>query len=177
MSIYYAGIGSRTTPNDVCRKMTSIARQLRDKGYILRTGGAVGADAAFALGAGKDAEIFLPWANYNRDENTFDKHAMIYKGVCDDAIRIAKQFHPAYDLLSYGATKLIARNTYQILGPNLDDPVHFVICWTPSTNHGGTSQAIRIANHHHVPVYNLHDEDTYETIESLIENGEISSQS
>lgn len=175
MSIYYAGVGSRHTPHHVCRKMTKLARQLRAQGFILRSGGAFGADAAFAMGADKDAEIFLPWEQYNRDEGTYRHGAIVYKGVCNDAIRIAKKFHPMYDTLPNGAQKLMARNSYQILGVNLDTPVKFVICWSPSDRTGGTSQAVRIANHHNIPVYNLHDRDVYNTIEDLVSSGELSS--
>ena len=48
---YYAGIGSRKTPHDTCDLMTKIAIALDNRGYILRSGGAKGADKAFEAGS------------------------------------------------------------------------------------------------------------------------------
>ena len=62
MTKYYAGIGSRETPEDVCGRMTKLASILERKGYTLRSGGAVGADTAFAGGVVdvvRNAEILL----------------------------------------------------------------------------------------------------------------------
>jgi len=42
MNGYYAGIGSRETPEDVLKYMTRVARGLDRKGYRLRSGGAKG---------------------------------------------------------------------------------------------------------------------------------------
>ena len=44
--MYYAGVGSRETPQDVLKIMWKIGKHLADKGYTLRSGGARGADAA-----------------------------------------------------------------------------------------------------------------------------------
>lgn len=38
MNKYYAGIGSRKTPPDICQLMTQIAEELSQGGYILRSG-------------------------------------------------------------------------------------------------------------------------------------------
>ena len=51
---YYAGIGSRKTPKDICELMTRVARYLYFKGYTLRSGAADGADTAFEIGAGQE---------------------------------------------------------------------------------------------------------------------------
>ena len=43
-----------------------------------------------------------------------------------------------------------------MLGPKLDAPSDFVLCWTEDGEaSGGTGQAMRIAAAHGVPVYNL----------------------
>ena len=57
--IYYAGIGSRKTPNEVLSLIVEIAEYFARMGFILRSGGADGADSAFAAGAFKK-QIFLP---------------------------------------------------------------------------------------------------------------------
>ena len=56
----FSGIGSRKTPLEICKIMTRIGEKLQEKGYILRSGAAIGADKAFELGA-KTKEIYLPW--------------------------------------------------------------------------------------------------------------------
>ena len=62
------------------------------------------------------------------------------------------------------AKLLHARNCHQILGAGLDDPVRFVIAWTPDGCEseeqryratGGTGQAIALASQQGVPVVNL----------------------
>jgi predicted Rossmann fold nucleotide-binding protein DprA/Smf involved in DNA uptake len=46
-SLTYAGIGSRQTPPDVLRRMTRYAQRLQELGWVLRSGGAAGADTTF----------------------------------------------------------------------------------------------------------------------------------
>lgn len=45
--MFYTGIGSRQTPPEILKMMTKIATQLESKGWVLRSGGAEGADEAF----------------------------------------------------------------------------------------------------------------------------------
>ena len=46
----YAGIGSRNTPENIQAIMTKLATKLESLGWVLRSGGADGADSAFELG-------------------------------------------------------------------------------------------------------------------------------
>ena len=66
---YYTGVGSRETPPDIMRAMYHFAKNMANRGQILRTGGAQGADNAFAEGALKSVnqlvEIYLPWQGFN----------------------------------------------------------------------------------------------------------------
>ena len=48
---YYAGIGSRETPQEFLEFFVKLARFLYSKGYTLRSGGADGSDKAFEIGA------------------------------------------------------------------------------------------------------------------------------
>ena len=62
----YAGIGARATPSSVLADMTVIAGWLARNGWHLATGGAEGADSAFAAGAPADRRsLWLPWPGYN----------------------------------------------------------------------------------------------------------------
>lgn len=153
----YAGIGSRETPPDIQSLMTTIAFGLAERDFILRSGGARGADSAFEVGAGLSKEIFLPWKGYENNPSTLFN-------VPKEAIALAKTLHPAWDALTDGMRKMHARNCCQILGGTLDRPVSFVVCWTPdglsnekdrTRKSGGTATAIVLANRRNIPVYNL----------------------
>jgi len=145
MDRFYAGIGSRETPSSVLVIMKQLATKLEKLGFTLRSGGADGADSAFAAGC---------------------KHKRIYLAheATPAAIKIASDFHPAWNRCSEYARKLHGRNSFQILGDKLDTPASFVICWTRdgainnsqrSIATGGTGTAISIANHYKIPVFNL----------------------
>ena len=55
------------------------------------------------------------------------------------------------------------------LGPILDDPVEFIICWTPGGKvTGGTGQAIRIAKDLDIRVFNLALRSDTEAIKSML---------
>lgn len=132
---YYAGIGSRDTPDYVLKKMKRIAENLTH--MTLRSGGAVGADSAFEEGA-SEKEIF------KADDAT------------DDAIELSSKYHPNWEACSKYAKKLHGRNAMIILGENLDSPVEFVICWTKNgKGGGGTGQALRIAKDYGIKIYDL----------------------
>ena len=62
----YAGIGSRKTTEDKLVEMEELARSLAASGWHLHSGGADGADSAFARGAGQaHRTLYLPWKGYN----------------------------------------------------------------------------------------------------------------
>lgn len=178
MNSYYAGIGSRETPVDVLEYFTLIGALFALKGLVLRSGGAQGADKAFEVGCDRVnglKEIYLPWKYFERSNSNL---------IISDpkAYGIAEQFHPYWQNLSDGARKLQARNSHQVLGMDLETPSQFVICWTKDgKGSGGTGQAIRIANHYGVSVF---DAGTYEDVDEikanlkafLIDNGVFSEQ-
>lgn len=156
---YYAGIGSRETPRHIMIRMTEIATQLSLHSFILRSGGADGADHAFEVGAKENRQIFLPWKGFNGKDG-------IVPPFVEDMVR---KYHPRPSALSNAGWKFMSRNTYQILGPDLDDPVEFVICWTKDGKaSGGTGQALRIADAYQIPVFNLQKQDAYETFQTYM---------
>ena len=148
--IYYAGIGSRKTPQAILIQMKVLAFILAEKGFVLRSGGADGADSAFEQGCDRIngvKEIYLPWKRFNENESPlFEPDSSIRK--------YASQFHPVWETLSFSVKQLHARNCQQVLGKDLQSPSAFVLCWT-SPNHGGTSQAIRVAEANGIPVINM----------------------
>jgi hypothetical protein len=160
----YAGIGSRETPEDVLKAMEAIATSLSLAGYILRSGGADGADTAFFKGCNDKCEIFLPWSGFNGV-----KHKNARYTINNMHYDLAKTIHPAWDRCKWGARKLHARNTQQVLGENLNDPVDFVICWTSTGGAtGGTATAIRLAMQYDIPVYNLKNKEDRDKLKELL---------
>jgi len=154
---YYAGIGSRETPIDIKEKIKIVVEYLNKKGYILRSGGANGADSFFEEYATKK-EIFLPWRLFNNNES-------ILFNPTPDSFEIAKKYHPNWGKLSYGGKNLMARNCHQVLGEDLKTPVQFVVCWTKDGKAtGGTGQALRIAEDLNIPIYNLYFDDVLNKI-------------
>lgn len=167
---YYAGIGSRGTPYLILILMTKIAEYYSKRDYVLRSGGAEGADLAFEKGADDTKEIYIPWRKFNGSDS------QLYT-VDEDALKLASEHHPAWDRLSMPVRKLMGRNAYQILGSDLDTPVEFVICWTPdcctdgkdrTRKTGGTGLAISIASSLGIPVYNLADRETFNKFVEMV---------
>lgn len=156
---YYAGIGSRKTPQYIEESIKEITGILNKFGYILRSGGAPGADSMFEKYA-TCKEIFLPWKKFNSNESAFFLES-IDPMIVEEAREIAKRYHPNWRGLSDAAKKLMTRNSFQLLGKDLKHPSEFIICWTEGgTINGGTGQALRIAKNRDIPVFNLYNEES-----------------
>jgi hypothetical protein len=156
---YYAGIGSRETPRDVCMYMTAIAKQLAKLGYICNSGGADGADSAFERGAVINRQIFLPWDGFNgKYSSQLNKlHGAGSYVVPPFNEELVRKYHPKPSALSEFGWKFMSRNSYQVLGSDLKTPVEFVLCWTKDGKaSGGTGQALRIAKDYKIPVFNFY---------------------
>lgn len=165
MKRYYAGIGARKTPFPVLQFMEKVAEALEKQGWILRSGGAEGADSAFERGvkAMENKQIFR--AN---------------QPICEAAFATVDRYHPSPDRLGTFPRRLMARNAYQVLGPdfgktgeNLQPPSSMVICWTPDgcRRHserlygtGGTGQAISIADDKGIKVFNLRNQEDVDAV-------------
>ena len=147
---YYAGIGSRETPIDILHLFKKVAYYLSQKEFILRSGGAKGADKAFEVGCDNfngQKEIYLPWPYFEGSDSN-----LIVKDP--KAFEISEKFHPYWHNLSQRAKKLQARNSHQVLGLDLNTPSKFIICWTKNgKGSGGTGQAIRIAKVFNIPIF------------------------
>jgi hypothetical protein len=160
---YYAGIGSRETPIEILKLFTQVGKFLANKSYILRSGHAEGADSAFEYGCDMvsgSKEIYIPWKRFGGS----DSELVVQEGR---AFEIAKEFHPNWNKLSDGAKKLQARNSHQVLGKDLNTPSDFIICWTKNgKGTGGTGQAIRIAKHYNIPIFDAGGYDDIDEVKS-----------
>jgi len=152
----YTGIGSRETPGLILALMGRISARMDRLGFSLRSGGADGADSAFEEYSTRK-EIFLPYNGFNGRHHDgvsyFDFLLCPGRELAQESV---KQFHPAPSRLYDKGRKLMARNAMQVLGGDCKSPTDVVICWTKNGKDvGGTSQAIRIARFHNIPVLNL----------------------
>lgn len=167
---YYAGIGSRETPIEIMEKMTEISSLLEKEGYILRSGGASGADVAFEQGITdrKNMNIYLPKAIFNSRRQSPPSYIFIeYKSEEWFRAYESLKFHPRGSKMSPSTQLMMIRNFFQVRGVIGERDSDFVICWTPdaangtsiktSYDTGGTGQALRISASLGIPVYNLCD--------------------
>lgn len=167
----YAGIGSRKTPPNALKIFYQLGATLAEKGFILRSGHAAGADQSFEDGCDSSngkKEIYLPWKGFN------NSYSDLYD-ISVEAYNLANNFHPAFRQQSIGVQKLLARDGYQVLGLNLNDPCKMIICYTEFGKlKGGTSQAIRIAKAYNIPVFNLGEySDTDKFINDVLSYSEF----
>lgn len=173
---FYTGIGSRETPEHICRMMKDIAAVAAMKGYTGRSGGANGADNAFEEGFlaiaphlpeenTAEFDVYVPWARFNgRYGPKHKRHNIILPSANEwDAEQIMKTVHPIYakgGKLTGGALSLHTRNVYQVLGYNLKIPSNFLVCYAEPTDNGvkgGTNTAWTLALQNGVECYNLHN--------------------
>ena len=178
---YYTGVGSRESPAVILDLMQAVAFKLACEGYILRSGGADGADLAFQKGWQRGngdelwptAEIFIPWDGFNGFSHGQD--GVIYRlnkmPNNQQAERIAAEIHPVWDRLSRGAKALHTRNIYQVLGKTLDEPSRFLICYAKPTKtgvSGGTNTAVQVALKYGVKVFNLYEQENLDRFELYV---------
>lgn len=174
MSQAYAGIGSRQTPEDILVAMRTIAGQLADLGWTLRTGGAEGADRAFFNAAHSrlsEIELFLPWPGFWQPPYAVNEvlGVRVFERPSHAAYELAARFHPNWRNLRNSVRSLHARNAHQVLGWTLDDPARFVLCWTTGGNgSGGTGQSIRMAQRYGIPVYDLGRPAAWDSVNVLL---------
>jgi hypothetical protein len=170
----YSGIGSRESPLDILEKMERLSHSFQDE-WVLRSGGAPGADSAFEKGiTNGNKEIYLPWRQFN------DNPSPLFS-VSKEAQEMASKFHPNWNNLSPAVKKLMGRNAYQVLGYDLNSPAAFVLCWTPDgcestktrTSHtGGTGLAISLASSLFIPVINMFNKNWQDKLMLAIEESE-----
>ena len=145
----------RATPPSVLEAMTTMAAWLARLGWHLHSGGAAGADSAFAAGAPAGSRtLFPPRPGYlgcrGSDCRTLSADRT------RRCLAIAADLHPAWHRCSPAARKLHARNAAILLGEDADTPVDAVVAWTSQGRiAGGTGMGIRIAHDRGVPVLNL----------------------
>lgn len=193
MASSYAGVGSRDTPPDVLKSMRCIGQEAYASGWVLRSGGARGADTAFMEGARKGAiaehvagnapplplaliekaEIYLPWDGFNHSYVDTEPYCVdcqdLSPALREAAATYTCKYHPNAKALGSKAKLFMDRNAYQVMGSDLHTPCDRIICWTPGGQiEGGTGQALRIAQEKGIEIYNLYFERHQAAVMALI---------
>jgi hypothetical protein len=145
--------------------MTELAKELAAMGYTLRSGAAEGPDSAFEAGAGNKKNIFPGTAK------TGERELKIAREVHPNVAALDRSKNPAF------VWNLMARNTNQVFGKNLDTPVDFVLAYTPDNltdytkrtiDSGGTGQAIDMASRKGIPVINMADPNWRSQLDAVL---------
>lgn len=183
----YTGIGSRQTPDNMLCLMRQLGYQLACQGWLLRSGGADGADYAFESGVAdylsqsnelsvSRHRIYLPGQRLKTQQRIV--YADPYNGYINSQLfpnwerakKIASNVHPAWHRVEKKpwVVALHARNCYQVLGDTLSFPSQLVVYWAPITPSGdikgGTRTAVKLADYYQIPTYNLACPKQYERL-------------
>lgn len=93
---------------------------------------------------------------------------------------IANELHPSSKGLNQWAEALMARNTYQVFGSNLDTPVDFVLFYAKEGKgirpEGGTGQAVEMARLKGIPTVNMADGDWRAKLQEVLNNKKSSTK-
>jgi len=135
---------------DVC---WDIGFQLADLGHEIYTGGARGADQAYARGVNaKHPELLvwvLPWwASFDKSLLKPDNKVITLKGA-NGAYTEAARYHPVWNSLSHQQQRPLARNALLV------SKVDAMIAWPnrSKSGWGGTGHAMRCAEG--IPVFDI----------------------
>lgn len=192
---FYTGVGSRETPLYIYYMMAKLAIIFEKGGYILRSGCALGADAAFEdvlENPAENAEIYVPNKFFPKKMSTTMKsHYIIPKerygegmnGLYREAMRLIhnKNIHKGWKNCKPYVMDLHNRNMFQVLGLDLMTKSKFTICYTSNgekkydqtnINTGGTATAINASDLHGVEVYNLGCNEDYIRLNKFIKKYE-----
>lgn len=175
-----AGIGSRKTPEYMAQTIMSLTQKLlgRYENLWVRSGHAPGADYMFERAARDRCIIYLPFPRFgDRDGlKILTRNVILWNSVPQKiqqrALKSVEEFHPGYAYMRKpGQIRCHARNFFQIMGSQEQlQPVDAVVCWAEPKGDGvkgGTGQAVRLANHYGIPVFNLFCQKSNEILKGL----------
>ena len=148
-------VGSRKAPEFIQYVASEIGRYLASKGYVRRSGGALGMDSAW-----------LKYGPYDNDEIYRHDNRRGCINVCDydlhEYMELAESLVPRWDYLDDVSKLLHARNCCQVLGTDLKTPSKALFYYAELSNKcvkGGTASSVRLAQRHNIPTFNLRDKD------------------
>lgn len=142
-------IGTRNPDQAQIDCAIRITKRVVDLGLKVKTGGAHGIDTVAMEFAGKNCEVYLPWATYNQElihKYKPGKVVVLDPRVHTPWLDSVTAHHPAPQNLTQGVRKLHARN-YGII----EGDTRLVVA-LPSKDGGGTAQGMRIAVSRNIPM-------------------------
>jgi len=156
---YYAGIGSRETPQACLDMMYKIARVCSRRGLVLRSGSAKGADTAFERGCDYESGAKEIW-------NPKSQKIPIHDWAVEKAREVCWEY--PLDKMKPYTKSLIVRNMYQVFGddPHELKPIKFAVYFSVGDplmvgkESGGTRYAVRAAHLYGIPTFNLRVSDS-----------------
>jgi len=192
----YAGIGSRETPANVLSQMTELAKEL-ERRYTLNTGKTFPATESYDKKVyderkkeseklsklhGNQVGLDEEGADRAFSAGTSKKNLFGVTGVIGNReMKVMEEIHPNPSALKSGGKKLMARNTNQIFGENLDTPVDFVLFYAEETSNplrpkGGTGQAVEMARRKGIPTINMANPNWREELDKVLNTSNKVSQ-
>lgn len=166
----YAAISNENAPANVIEQFKSIAIDMENRGYTMRTSGNKGVEEIIEVVA-QNKEIYIPWKKFNDRESQYCK-------VDKSAIDLVGTLHPSFQDLKDSVKAIIGRYAHVILGKDLKSPVRCVVCWTEDgvesakdktakTGYCGTP--IQIASNARIPVFNLKNDNAIYRLKNFME--------
>lgn len=166
---YTAFIGTRDlnlVPHEGIDMFRRAAQLAAEKGRILKTGAAIGADQlaaeTYLASGGRGVRLYVPswgqrpWGKYEADwiQDVYGRYpgkvrVDFFDPAANPAAVEAVNWHPRVEKLSSGGRDLMARN-YEIV-----DGANSVIAIPKPPEGGGTGHGIEIARRLGIPLYNL----------------------
>lgn len=196
MNRWYAGVGSRETPQDVWDLMYQIGFYMAYSGWGLSSGGAVrkpdgpagtdSADDGFLRGAlacpnlnpATMLRIYLinsRWEHYKPDPARGFYSSRDFTETWDKASEIALGVRGSWEGLKADGIALHTRNVFQCMGHDLVSPVRETICWAQPVGRqgmvkGGTNTAVKLSLARGISVMNLYTDEARERAERFVNN-------
>jgi hypothetical protein len=169
----FGGMGSRATPPKIQNQIVAYSRRLTSAGYVARSRASDGADLAFERGAGDRKEIWLPWAGFE-DRTPDDRRVFVATPEQEaGAVEIASRIHPTWEKVAVrrGSVSTHASNVIAVLGPDLTQPVDFLVLWAPVVGDsvdGDARTSYEAAKLKNIPTFNLNVPEQLEAFEQLL---------
>lgn len=169
MREFITTIGSRETPADICNLMSLIGEKLQYK-YIIRSGGAIGADKAFEKNVKPENKYIYTVKNFDFSQENYEFVYSELMSIWDKDLN--------FDLYGKTSQILLLRDINQVLGSRKTslEKSKFLICWTKHERYnetgknrvGGSRIAIRCALKHGIKVHNLVNPETLKTVKTWL---------
>jgi hypothetical protein len=166
-----ACVGSRRLNDDELAECYELGKYLAGEGYVVTTGGAEGADLAFAHGCLSEfghVIYYLPWewSNWGHISTlcTRGSYDMVWYNPDwhQRWTEIGRKCHPNWHNLSDKGKKYHARNAGIMIGEDEEHEIVERIYAYPSPDRrGGTEQSFRMAKYLGIHIVNMREQDAY----------------